>query len=67
MSHFGTMPRSTRRRPGNRTGGVGPAAGRAAATRNPYRGDSMAKAKPTVYQFIPKLGQLRDDVLFGDV
>ena len=26
----------------------------------------MAK-KPTVYEFIPKLGQLRDDVLFGDV
>ena len=27
----------------------------------------MAKAKPTVYEFIPKLGQLRDEVLFGDV
>ena len=27
----------------------------------------MAQAKPTVYEFIPKLGQLRDDVLFGDV
>lgn len=27
----------------------------------------MAGAKPTVYEFIPKLGQLRDDVLFGDV
>ena len=27
----------------------------------------MAKAKQTVYEFIPKLGQLRDDVLFGDV
>ena len=28
----------------------------------------MAKGKkPTVYEFIPKLGQLRDDVLFGDV
>ena len=27
----------------------------------------MAKAKPTVYEFIPKLGQLRADVLFGDV
>jgi len=27
----------------------------------------MAKAKPTVYQFIPKLGELRDKVLFGDV
>ena len=26
----------------------------------------MAK-KPTVYEFIPKLGQLRDDVLFDDV
>jgi 4-carboxymuconolactone decarboxylase len=26
----------------------------------------MAKAK-TVYEFIPKLGKLRDDVLFGDV
>ena len=26
----------------------------------------MAK-KPTVYEFIPKLGQLRDEVLFGDV
>lgn len=24
-------------------------------------------AKKTVYEFIPKLGQLRDDVLFGDV
>jgi 4-carboxymuconolactone decarboxylase len=23
--------------------------------------------EPTVYEFIPKLGQLRDDVLFGDV
>jgi hypothetical protein len=23
--------------------------------------------KPTVYEFIPKLGQLRYDVLFGDV
>ena len=23
--------------------------------------------KPTVYEFIPKLGELRDDVLFGDV
>ena len=27
----------------------------------------MAQAKPTVYEFIPKLGQLRDEVLFGDV
>lgn len=27
----------------------------------------MADAKPTVYEFIPKLGQLRDEVLFGDV
>ena len=27
----------------------------------------MAAKKPTVYEFIPKLGQLRDDVLFGDV
>ncbi len=27
----------------------------------------MAQKKPTVYEFIPKLGQLRDDVLFGDV
>ncbi|MCP5150765.1 MAG: carboxymuconolactone decarboxylase family protein [Ectothiorhodospiraceae bacterium] len=26
----------------------------------------MAK-KQTVYEFIPKLGQLRDDVLFGDI
>ena len=26
----------------------------------------MAK-KPAVYEFIPKLGQLRDDVLFGVV
>lgn len=24
-------------------------------------------AKPTPYELIPKLGQLRDDVLFGDV
>lgn len=24
-------------------------------------------AKQTVYEFIPKLGQLRDEVLFGDV
>src|SRR5262249_60160340 len=32
------------------------------------RGDRpMAQKKPTVYVFIPKLGQLRDDVLFGDV
>jgi 4-carboxymuconolactone decarboxylase len=32
------------------------------------RGDrQMAQKKPTVYEFIPKLGQLRDDVLFGDV
>ncbi len=27
----------------------------------------MPQNKPTVYEFIPKLGQLRDDVLFGDV
>lgn len=28
----------------------------------------MAEKKPTaVYEFIPKLGQLRDEVLFGDV
>src|SRR6058998_1440584 len=27
----------------------------------------MAQKKPTVCEFIPKLGQLRDDVLFGDV
>jgi 4-carboxymuconolactone decarboxylase len=27
----------------------------------------MAQKRPTVYEFIPKLGQLRDDVLFGDV
>ena len=27
----------------------------------------MAQAKKTVYELIPKLGQLRDDVLFGDV
>jgi 4-carboxymuconolactone decarboxylase len=27
----------------------------------------MAHKKPTVYEFIPKLGQLRNDVLFGDV
>jgi len=27
----------------------------------------MAKAKQTVYEFIPKLGKLRDEVLFGDV
>ena len=27
----------------------------------------MAQKKPTVYEFVPKLGQLRDDVLFGDV
>lgn len=27
----------------------------------------MTKAKQTVYEFIPKLGQLRDEVLFGDV
>jgi 4-carboxymuconolactone decarboxylase len=27
----------------------------------------MPQKKPTVYEFIPKLGQLRDDVLFGDV
>jgi len=27
----------------------------------------MPQKQPTVYEFIPKLGQLRDDVLFGDV
>ena len=27
----------------------------------------MANAQNAVYDFIPKLGQLRDDVLFGDV
>ena len=27
----------------------------------------MAKTKPTVYEFIPKLGKLRDETLFGDV
>ncbi len=27
----------------------------------------MQEAKQTVYEFIPKLGQLRDEVLFGDV
>ena len=27
----------------------------------------MAKAKQTVYEFIPKLGKLRAEVLFGDV
>ena len=27
----------------------------------------MADTKKTVYDLIPKLGQLRDDVLFGDV
>ncbi len=27
----------------------------------------MAQKKPTVYEFIPKLGKLRDEVLFGDV
>ena len=27
----------------------------------------MAKAKQTVYEFIPKFGKLRDEVLFGDV
>ncbi len=27
----------------------------------------MAEGRPTVYEFIPKLGQLRDEVLFGDV
>jgi len=36
---------------------------------NPYarRINHMAPKKPTVYEFIPKLGQLRDEVLFGDV
>ena len=27
----------------------------------------MAIARPPVYEFIPKLGKLRDEVLFGDV
>ena len=27
----------------------------------------MSESKPTVYEMIPKLGQLRNDVLFGDV
>jgi hypothetical protein len=27
----------------------------------------MAREKPTVYEFVPKPGQLRDGVLFGDV
>ena len=27
----------------------------------------MTDQKPTVYELIPKFGQLRDDVLFGDV
>lgn len=27
----------------------------------------MTKARNAIYDFIPKLGQLRDDVLFGDV
>ena len=27
----------------------------------------MPDSKPTVYELIPKLGQLRNDVLFGDV
>lgn len=27
----------------------------------------MSEKKNAVYEFIPKLGQLRDDVLFGDV
>jgi 4-carboxymuconolactone decarboxylase len=27
----------------------------------------MSQNTPTVYEFIPKLGQLRDDVLFGEV
>ena len=27
----------------------------------------MTDTKKTVYDLIPKLGQLRDDVLFGDV
>jgi 4-carboxymuconolactone decarboxylase len=36
--------------------------------RDHARGDRhMPQKKPTVYEFIPKLGQLRDDVLFGDV
>src|SRR6185436_9063703 len=43
---------------------------RRSAFANPTRarGDRrMPQKKPTVYEFIPKLGQLRDDVLFGDV
>ena len=27
----------------------------------------MSESKPTVYEMIPKFGQLRNDVLFGDV
>ncbi len=27
----------------------------------------MAEARPAIYDLVPKLGQLRDDVLFGDV
>jgi 4-carboxymuconolactone decarboxylase len=27
----------------------------------------MAEARSAIYDFFPKLGQLRDDVLFGDV
>jgi 4-carboxymuconolactone decarboxylase len=27
----------------------------------------MAEQRPAIYDLIPKLGQLRDDVLFGDV
>ena len=27
----------------------------------------MAEARPAIYDTVPKLGQLRDDVLFGDV
>ena len=27
----------------------------------------MAEARPAIYDLVPKLGQLRDEVLFGDV
>src|SRR5262249_26259922 len=35
--------------------------------RNLFTEETKMARKPTVYEFIPKLGQLRDDVLFGDV
>jgi len=41
---------------------------RCAKKQTPYaRRSYMPPKKPTVYEFIPKLGQLRDNVLFGDV